>query len=242
LTNDDDEDDVLDVEETGVGSDADGDGDAELDTSNIIRNRRTRKKKPTFAYDFDYDEYDMLLEQQQQQQQQQRQSSSSQRKTTQTRSGRTSKPKGDLYEDNETMDQDYDETMEANNNNTTTTTTDGNGGANDSFSLTSEVVGFCKKLLNRLSRHKESWPFVKPVNPVEWNVPDYFDIIRNPMDLGTITVRLKRKSERERNEWMRMIEKMIVDVSSMCRTNCFEKVMNRSIKSSTISICKHQRK
>eukprot|EP01084_Bolivina_argentea_P041467 76537_1 len=30
------------------------------------------------------------------------------------------------------------------------------------------------------------WIFSEPVDPVQLNLPDYFDIIRNPMDLGTI--------------------------------------------------------
>lgn len=33
--------------------------------------------------------------------------------------------------------------------------------------------------------------FRKPVDPAEENVPDYFDVIKNPMDLGTIIQNLK---------------------------------------------------
>jgi hypothetical protein len=39
-------------------------------------------------------------------------------------------------------------------------------------------------------KHSHSWPFQHPVNTVELNIPDYFDIIKHPMDLGTIKKRL----------------------------------------------------
>eukprot|EP01080_Neovahlkampfia_damariscottae_P002676 gene2676-3872_t len=49
------------------------------------------------------------------------------------------------------------------------------------------------KLIWKLIRDKEnySWPFLYPVNKKD--VPDYYDIIREPMDLDTINNRLNRK-------------------------------------------------
>ncbi|XP_049281987.1 histone acetyltransferase KAT2A-like [Anopheles funestus] len=54
------------------------------------------------------------------------------------------------------------------------------------------------KLANSLSgvllavrQHTAAWPFLKPVNQVE--VPDYYDHIKYPMDLKTMTERLKNK-------------------------------------------------
>lgn len=34
-------------------------------------------------------------------------------------------------------------------------------------------------------------PFLRPVDPIEDGVPDYFKIISQPMDLGTVSARLK---------------------------------------------------
>jgi hypothetical protein len=45
-----------------------------------------------------------------------------------------------------------------------------------------------KKLMNTLCKFGESDIFLKPVNPVELGIPDYFDIIKHPMDFGTIKV------------------------------------------------------
>ncbi|ORX50347.1 Bromodomain-domain-containing protein [Piromyces finnis] len=41
-------------------------------------------------------------------------------------------------------------------------------------------------MLKALKRHPDSGPFLHPVDPVALNVPDYFDIIKNPMDLTTL--------------------------------------------------------
>ena len=42
-----------------------------------------------------------------------------------------------------------------------------------------------------LMTHKSAYIFLKPVDPVYWEIPDYFDVIKNPMDLGTILQRIE---------------------------------------------------
>ena len=48
----------------------------------------------------------------------------------------------------------------------------------------------CQKILTKLMSHNCAWPFNKPVDPISLNIPDYFDIIKFPMDLGTIQEQL----------------------------------------------------
>ncbi|TVU02162.1 hypothetical protein EJB05_52358 [Eragrostis curvula] len=48
----------------------------------------------------------------------------------------------------------------------------------------------CGKILRKLMDHKGCWLFNKPVDPVLYGIPDYFDVIRNPMDLGTVKKKL----------------------------------------------------
>jgi len=48
----------------------------------------------------------------------------------------------------------------------------------------------CGEVLKVLSDHQHGWVFNAPVDPVELQLPDYFQIIKNPMDLGTIRKRL----------------------------------------------------
>ncbi|XP_022750494.1 transcription factor GTE8-like [Durio zibethinus] len=44
----------------------------------------------------------------------------------------------------------------------------------------------CEGLLKRLMGHQCGWVFNQPVDIVKLNIPDYFTVIRHPMDLGTI--------------------------------------------------------
>ena len=47
-----------------------------------------------------------------------------------------------------------------------------------------------KKLINMLWKVKGAYLFHKPVDPVELGIPDYFEIIKNPMDFSTIKKKL----------------------------------------------------
>ena len=47
-----------------------------------------------------------------------------------------------------------------------------------------------KKLMNTLWKFRDSDLFHKPVDPLELNIPDYFNIIKNPMDFSTIKKKL----------------------------------------------------
>ncbi|KAJ4790538.1 Transcription factor GTE8 [Rhynchospora pubera] len=48
----------------------------------------------------------------------------------------------------------------------------------------------CETLLKRLMSHKNAWVFSTPVDVVKFNIPDYYDIIKHPMDLGTVKSKL----------------------------------------------------
>lgn len=44
----------------------------------------------------------------------------------------------------------------------------------------------CEQLLQRLMSHTFGWVFNTPVDVVKLNIPDYFTVIKHPMDLGTV--------------------------------------------------------
>ena len=48
-----------------------------------------------------------------------------------------------------------------------------------------------KRLMNTLWKHNNAWIFHEPVNPEKLNIPDYYDIIRQPMDFGTVKMKLQ---------------------------------------------------
>ncbi|KAJ6869172.1 transcription factor GTE8-like isoform X2 [Populus alba x Populus x berolinensis] len=51
---------------------------------------------------------------------------------------------------------------------------------------TAMLMKQCEALLNRLMTHQFGWIFKTPVDVVKLNIPDYFTIIKHPMDLGTV--------------------------------------------------------
>ncbi|XP_038899184.1 transcription factor GTE9-like isoform X2 [Benincasa hispida] len=48
----------------------------------------------------------------------------------------------------------------------------------------------CEQLLKRVMSHQYAWVFNTPVDVVKLNLPDYFTIIKHPMDLGTVKSKL----------------------------------------------------
>jgi len=49
-----------------------------------------------------------------------------------------------------------------------------------------ELKNKCVDILRGLQTHEHGWAFATPVDPVELELDDYFEIIKKPMDLGTI--------------------------------------------------------
>jgi hypothetical protein len=55
-------------------------------------------------------------------------------------------------------------------------------------------------LLKGLQSHSHGWVFNSPVDPVELGLPDYFEVIEKPMDLGTVRKQLDNGIYRTLNE------------------------------------------
>lgn len=56
------------------------------------------------------------------------------------------------------------------------------------FAMDSKHRTLCKKLMEQLCRHRLAGPFLAPVDSVALSLPDYYSIIKTPMDFGTIEV------------------------------------------------------
>ncbi|XP_070259513.1 bromodomain testis-specific protein [Myotis yumanensis] len=66
--------------------------------------------------------------------------------------------------------------------------------------LTNQLQYLQKVVLKALWKHSFSWPFLQPVDAVKLQLPDYYTIIKNPMDLSTIKKRLENKYYVEASE------------------------------------------
>uniref|UniRef100_A0A7N0VKA1 Transcription factor GTE4-like n=1 Tax=Kalanchoe fedtschenkoi TaxID=63787 RepID=A0A7N0VKA1_KALFE len=60
------------------------------------------------------------------------------------------------------------------------------------FGVGSKVYKSCSTLLEKLMKHKHGWVFNSPVDVMGLGLHDYFLIIKNPMDLGTVKTRLSK--------------------------------------------------
>lgn len=58
------------------------------------------------------------------------------------------------------------------------------------------IFNQCATIIKGLRKCKDSWPFQHPVDPVKLNIPDYFNIVKKPMDLGTVMKKLDHKPEK----------------------------------------------
>ena len=60
----------------------------------------------------------------------------------------------------------------------------------------------CEALLPTLEKlirlEPESLPFRAPVDPIALGIPDYLDIIKKPMDLGTIEKKLRKGKRKQK--------------------------------------------
>lgn len=52
----------------------------------------------------------------------------------------------------------------------------------------------CKNIIGALKKHRSAEPFIRPVDPSQLKCPDYFEIIKEPMDLGTVEKKLRNNS------------------------------------------------
>ena len=56
---------------------------------------------------------------------------------------------------------------------------------------TKDLKEKCISILEGLQKHTHGWVFNAPVDPVELDLPDYYNVIKKPMDLGTISKKVE---------------------------------------------------
>lgn len=78
---------------------------------------------------------------------------------------------------------------------------------------TNQLQYLLKEVVKPLWKHQFAWPFQAPVDAVKLNLPDYYKIIKTPMDMGTIKRRLE-------NSFYWNAQECIHDFNTMF-TNCY---------------------
>ena len=79
---------------------------------------------------------------------------------------------------------------------------------NDVPSTVTPSMQNCFRLHMKLMNHKWASPFLHPVDPVALHIPDYFSIIKNPMDFGTIYARLLDGSLATEAEYLELVRRV----------------------------------
>ncbi|XVE93573.1 hypothetical protein REPUB_Repub01dG0206300 [Reevesia pubescens] len=57
---------------------------------------------------------------------------------------------------------------------------------------TAHLMKNCSQILNKLMKHKHGYIFNSPVDVIGMGLHDYYDIIKNPMDLGTVKTKMAK--------------------------------------------------
>ena len=60
------------------------------------------------------------------------------------------------------------------------------------YHSTSEAFKECRYVVGLLERHSKASPFLDPVDPVALGIPHYFDVIKKPMDISTLSKKLEQ--------------------------------------------------
>ena len=72
----------------------------------------------------------------------------------------------------------------------TTTTVNATTNTSDTTSISNSDRQKLKNILQKLCKNRHAYFFLEPVDPIALNIPTYFEIIKNPMDFGTIKSKL----------------------------------------------------
>lgn len=68
------------------------------------------------------------------------------------------------------------------------------------------LYAWLRTVLRDIKAHGQAWPFHEPVDPQE--VPDYYDVVKDPVDLKMVGARIKEKAYTCKEDFVRDINKM----------------------------------
>jgi len=68
------------------------------------------------------------------------------------------------------------------------------------YPITNQIQYFKRTIYPAVHKHKFAWPFHKPVDPVSLGLPDYFEVIKEPMDMSKIKQKLEQQKYKSAKE------------------------------------------
>lgn len=72
--------------------------------------------------------------------------------------------------------------------------------------MSSADLTACRNCIQKLMTNKHCEPFMRPVDPVRDEAPDYFDVIKEPMDLSSVSNKLQSGQYRDRFQFKEDVE------------------------------------
>ncbi|XP_065199486.1 nucleosome-remodeling factor subunit NURF301 [Planococcus citri] len=79
-------------------------------------------------------------------------------------------------------------------------TNNSNANVANTKNLTLKDYEALRKLIKQIQLHKSAWPFMEPVDPEE--APDYYNVVKEPMDLTTIELRVTDRKYKKLSEFI----------------------------------------
>ena len=74
--------------------------------------------------------------------------------------------------------------------------------------IMSEDMKKCQNILQKLKKHPAAYPFINPVDPVAQKCPDYFEIVKEPIDLSQVEQNLRDGVYTTQNQFTADIRKI----------------------------------
>jgi hypothetical protein len=76
------------------------------------------------------------------------------------------------------------------------------------------VFNHCDSILQALKNSRDSAPFWRPVDPVADGAPDYYTVVKKPMDLGTVQTKLHGRGYKSSDEFVQDVRQVWIN----CKT------------------------
>ena len=88
----------------------------------------------------------------------------------------------------------------------------------------------CRNIIAKMKNNKNSWPFLKPVDPKE--VPNYYETIKEPMDLQTLEGNLETGMYKTKEICVSDLQKIFTNAKSFNKPHTIYHKYAKDIESS----------